>query len=105
MFNLTSRSPDGQLDRPTESGTNGAAKYPQVDWSALVARVQSGDSAGMEQLYALFSRGLRFCLQRQLGLENAEDKMHDTFLIVVKAIQQGEIREPERLMGFVRTVM
>lgn len=31
--------------------------------------------------------------------------MHDTFLIVVQAIRKGELREPERLMGFVRTVV
>ena len=31
--------------------------------------------------------------------------MHDVFLVVVHAIQRGELREPERLMGFVRTVV
>jgi RNA polymerase sigma-70 factor (ECF subfamily) len=34
-----------------------------------------------------------------------EDKVHDTFLIVVNAIRRGDLREPERLMGFVRTVV
>ncbi len=28
---------------------------------------------------------------------------YDTFVVVVQAIQRGELREPERLMGFVRT--
>jgi len=31
--------------------------------------------------------------------------VHDTFVIVVQAIRKGELREPERLMGFVRTVV
>lgn len=31
--------------------------------------------------------------------------MHDTFLIVLNAIERGELREPERLMGFVRTLV
>jgi DNA-directed RNA polymerase specialized sigma24 family protein len=31
--------------------------------------------------------------------------LHDSFLIVVQAIQRGELREPERLMGFVRTIV
>ncbi len=59
----------------------------------------------MEQLYAVFARGVRFYLCRQIGPEELDDRVHDTFLIVVQAIQRGELREPERLMGFVRTVV
>jgi RNA polymerase sigma-70 factor (ECF subfamily) len=59
----------------------------------------------MEELYRLFSRGIRFYLCRQLGAQELEDKVHDAFLIVVQAIRRGELREPERLMGFVRTVV
>jgi RNA polymerase sigma-70 factor, ECF subfamily len=44
-------------------------------------------------------------LCRQLGPQELEDKVHDTFLIVVNAIRRGDLREPERLMGFVRTVV
>jgi RNA polymerase sigma-70 factor, ECF subfamily len=76
-----------------------------VDWAGLVAQVQAGDDAGMEQLYKLFSRGIRYYLCRQLGPQELEDKVHDTFLIVVNAIRRGDLREPERLMGFVRTVV
>jgi len=59
----------------------------------------------MEQLYAVFSRGVRFYLCRQLGPEELEDRVHDTFLIVVQAVRRGELRDPNRLMGFVRTVV
>jgi len=31
--------------------------------------------------------------------------VHDLFLIVTQSIQSGELREPERLMGYVRTVV
>jgi DNA-directed RNA polymerase specialized sigma24 family protein len=31
--------------------------------------------------------------------------VHDIFLIVAQAIRGGELREPERLMGYVRTVV
>ena len=31
--------------------------------------------------------------------------MHDCFVIVTQAIQNGDLREPERLMGYVRTVV
>ena len=74
-------------------------------WAALVERVKTGDDRGMEELYALFSKGVRFYLCRQLGPQELDDKVHDTFLVVVQAIQKGDLREPERLMGFVRTVV
>jgi len=76
-----------------------------IDWPALVARIHKGDNSGMEELYRLFARGIRFYLCRQLGMQELDDKVHDTFLIVVQAIQRGDLREPERLMGFVRTVV
>ncbi|HUA20644.1 MAG TPA: sigma-70 family RNA polymerase sigma factor [Bryobacteraceae bacterium] len=77
----------------------------RVDWSALVRRIQDGDDSAMGELYESFARGIRFYLCRQLGPQELDDKVHDTFLIVVQAIRRGELREPERLMGFVRTVV
>ena len=75
------------------------------NWPELVESIQKGERSGMEELYRVFSRGVRFYLCRQLGPQDLDDKVHDTFLIVVQAIQKGELREPERLMGFVRTVV
>ena len=76
-----------------------------VEWSVLVEQIRTGQDIGMEHLYKLFSRGIRYYLCRQLGPQELEDKVHDTFLIVVNAIRRGDLREPERLMGFVRTVV
>ena len=59
----------------------------------------------MEELYRIFSRGIRFYLCRQLGPQDLDDRMHDCFLVVIQAIRKGELREPERLMGFVRTIV
>ena len=88
---------------PAEKTTRSG--FTAVDWSVLVAQIKAGEDAGMEQLYKLFSRGIRYYLCRQLGPQELEDKVHDTFLIVVNAIRRGDLREPERLMGFVRTVV
>ena len=76
-----------------------------IDWPLLVQQIKAGSDEGMEQLYKLFSRGIRYYLCRQLGPQELEDKVHDTFLIVVNAIKRGDLREPDRLMGFVRTVV
>lgn len=86
---------------------NGGAAQPQngIQWEQVVEQIRQGSPAGMELLYRIFARGVRFYLCRQLGPQELDDKVHDTFLIVVQAIQRGELREPERLMGFVRTVV
>jgi RNA polymerase sigma-70 factor, ECF subfamily len=88
-----------------ESGADDGDRSATIDWPELVTRIKSGDESGMEDLYRLFGRGIRFYLCRQLGLQELDDKVHDTFLIVVQAILRGDLREPERLMGFVRTVV
>ncbi len=59
----------------------------------------------MEELYAVFGKGIRYFLLRNLGPGDLDDKVHDCFLIVAQAIRNGDLREPERLMGYVRTVV
>jgi RNA polymerase sigma-70 factor (ECF subfamily) len=81
------------------------AMPPADQWAGLVERIRLGDPDGLEVLYRHFSKGVRYFLFRQLGLQELEDKVHDTFLIVVDAIIRGELREPDRLMGYIRTVV
>jgi RNA polymerase sigma-70 factor (ECF subfamily) len=76
-----------------------------AEWVDLVERIRTGQIDGMAELYRLFSRGIRFYLCRQLGPQELDDKVHDTFVVVVQAIRKGELREPQRLMGFVRTIV
>jgi RNA polymerase sigma factor (sigma-70 family) len=101
-------------DPETESGETEAADEQAQEtglvetpnnWSELVERIRQEDPTGMEELYRIFARGIRFYLCRQLGPQELDDRVHDTFLIVVQAIRRGDLREPERLMGFVRTVV
>src|SRR5882672_2288065 len=89
------------LVTPTEVAHEGSGE----NWLGLVESIKNGERSGMEELYRVFSRGVRFYLCRQLGPQDLDDKIHDTFVIVVEAIRNGELREPERLMGFVRTIV
>ncbi|MCC6294088.1 MAG: sigma-70 family RNA polymerase sigma factor [Bryobacterales bacterium] len=98
-----SRPASPQTPAPQSESPPPAGLYSR--WTELVQRIQSGDQSGMEELYKVFSRGIRYYLCRQLGPQELDDKVHDAFLIVVQAIQRGELREPDRLMGFVRTVV
>lgn len=74
-------------------------------WADLVRGVQAGDPARIQELYDIFSKGVRFQLCRQLGPQDLDDRVHDIFLIIMQSIQRGDLREPERLMGYVRTVV
>jgi RNA polymerase sigma-70 factor (ECF subfamily) len=100
---------EGVQGSDPDSTTTPVAPSPEVDayagWVDLVERIRTGQTDGMAELYLLFSKGIRFYLCRQLGPQELEDKIHDTFLVVVHAIRRGELREPQRLMGFVRTVV
>ena len=82
-----------------------AGKYSEQSWSGLVERIRSGDPSAMEELYAVFAKGVRYYLWRQLGPQDLDDKVHDIFLIIAQSIQRGELREPDRLMGYVRTIV
>jgi len=75
------------------------------DWGRLVERIRSGDQDAMADLYEVFAKGIRYFLLRNLGPDELDDKLHDCFLAVAQAIQNGDLREPERLMGYVRTVV
>ena len=97
--------------KSADPGANAPPEMPVCEgeayaaWAILVDRIRRGETDGMEELYQLFSKGIRFYLCRQLGPQELEDKVHDTFVVVVQAIRRGDLREPERLMGFVRTIV
>jgi RNA polymerase sigma-70 factor, ECF subfamily len=75
-----------------------------ASFAGLIKRVQEGDDRGMAELYEYLSAGLRPYLARQLRAQDFHDKIHNIFLDVVVAIRRGQLREPERLMGFARTI-
>lgn len=81
------------------------SQQQEVDWSGVVNRIRQGDPGGEEVLYRTLAGGARFFLQRRLGTQDVEDRVHDLFLTVVNTIRRGELQYPERLMGFVRTLL
>jgi DNA-directed RNA polymerase specialized sigma24 family protein len=77
----------------------------QPNWTDLVDRIRHDESSALEELYRIFSKGMRYYLHRQLGPQDLDDRVHDCFLIVAQAIRRGELRDPERLLGFARTIV
>ena len=88
-----------------EADREDALSDASESWTKLVIRLQQGDPSAMAELYQVFSKGIRFYLCRQVGTQELDDRVHDAFLVVVQSIQRGELRDPRRLMGFVRTVV
>jgi RNA polymerase sigma-70 factor (ECF subfamily) len=73
-------------------------------WAEIVEKIRSDDESGVEELYSALCDGARSKLFRLVGPQSDEDRLHEVLVIVMEAIRTGELRDPQRLMGFVRTV-
>lgn len=70
--------------------------------SALVARIVAGDQAAEEELVHRYSRGVAAVLRQATGDRCiSEDLSQDTFALVIEKLRRGELRDPERLPGFI----
>ncbi len=70
----------------------------------LVARIQAGDRAAESEFVARFSHGLLLMLRRLAQNPALADDLHqETLALVLEKIRRGEIREPEKLAGFIRS--
>jgi len=71
----------------------------------LVRRIRSGDPRAEEELVARFGEGLTFLLRRWTrGHSDAEDLYQETFRLALEKVRRGEVRDPERLAGFLRSL-
>lgn len=71
----------------------------------LVRRIASGDPAAEAELVERFSRAVSFLLRRLARDEAmAEDLYQETFRLVIEKVRAGELREAERLPGFVSSM-
>lgn len=81
-----------------------AAEAPDDTAAGLVRRIQAGDPAAESELVARFGRGLLLMLRRLAqNSALADDLYQETFALVLGKIRHGEVREPERLAGFLRS--
>src|SRR5271155_4926387 len=94
-----------EVDTGSRNPVRGNGENTVEDWANVVERIREGDQKAVEELYRVFSRGIRYYLCRQLGPQDLDDRVHDCFLVVIQAIRRGELRDPERLMGFARTIV
>jgi RNA polymerase sigma-70 factor (ECF subfamily) len=76
-----------------------------VDLAGLASRIASGDRSAEEELVRLYSRGVTVLL-RSITRDRllAEDLYQETFRICFDKIRRGELREPEKLSGFICSI-
>jgi RNA polymerase sigma-70 factor (ECF subfamily) len=84
----------------------GAAKTDTGEsWATtVVCRIQRGEARGIQDLYDILSEGACAGLLRRADPQSQEDRLHEILVIVVEAIRSGQLRDPDRLMGFIWTV-
>jgi RNA polymerase sigma-70 factor (ECF subfamily) len=74
-------------------------------WDRIVADISAGDPGAQQALYDAFAPGLRlFLLHHLRRMEEVEDRLHDIFVKAVSAIREGQLRQPGRIAGFLRTI-
>jgi len=71
----------------------------QID---LVSRIRAGDRQAEAELVERYSRGVMIIIRREVhDTVDVEDLHQEGFRIVLEKIRRGDVREPERLSGFV----
>jgi RNA polymerase sigma-70 factor (ECF subfamily) len=68
----------------------------------LVSRIRAGDQQAETQLVERYSDGVKYIIRRETGSASiADDLYQETFRIALEKIRRGDVREPEKLSGFV----
>jgi DNA-directed RNA polymerase specialized sigma24 family protein len=50
-------------------------------------------------------KSVRYRFIKEFGkFELAEDKIHDTYVLVLEAIRKGNVTDPERFIGYIQTI-
>ncbi|HEX5718994.1 MAG TPA: sigma-70 family RNA polymerase sigma factor [Thermoanaerobaculia bacterium] len=73
------------------------------DPAALVERIRAGDPGAEAELVTRYGNGLSYLLRKITGNPvMSEDLLQETFRVALRRVRAGELREPEKLGGFLR---
>lgn len=67
----------------------------------LVERILAGNTRAEEELVARYSRGVSHVISANGGQLEVEDLCQKTFKLALEKLRRGELREPEKLSGFI----
>jgi RNA polymerase sigma-70 factor, ECF subfamily len=68
----------------------------------LVSRIRAGDRRAEEELVGRYSRGVAIIIRHEVRQAAvAADLTQETLRIALEKIRRGDLREPEKLSGFI----
>ena len=68
----------------------------------LVRLIMAGDQLAEKELVQRYSRGMSIIIRHRVKNEaDVEDLCQETFRIALEKIRRGDVREPEKLSGFI----
>lgn len=71
----------------------------------LVSRIQAGDRQAEDELVRRYARGVSVIIARAGGDKSmVEDVCQDTLRLAIEKVRRGEVREPDRLSGFIASL-
>ena len=71
----------------------------------LVSRIRAGDEQAEAELVERYSRGMAIIIRREVrDSAIAEDLAQEVFLIALEKIRRGDVRQPEKLSGFMSSI-
>lgn len=89
----------------TEQGGNVTKGTDERDWHERVRRIIAGDAIAKAELVRDYKDGIAIIIARIVRNPSLkEDIAQETFRIAIEKIENGDLREPERLSGFITSI-
>lgn len=76
-----------------------------VNYGAMIELVMAKDPRGEELLYKALTKGLRYLAIRQVGIDDADECVNDTFIALLMKVREGALAEPSALLSYARTIL
>ena len=94
-------SPMVQLE--ASRAESGHGQIPDCSWTALCEHIRAEHPEALGEFYRRF-KSRRYIFFRHVDVADAEDTFHQCYLEVLDQIKRGNVREPERMEGFIAVV-
>jgi RNA polymerase sigma-70 factor (ECF subfamily) len=77
----------------------------ETEWLNWLQRITRGDADAEEELVHRYKDGIAIIINRIVRSESdTEDLSQETFRIALEKIRDGEVREPDRLSGYICSI-
>lgn len=92
----------GEGRRLNGQGVNMVKAVDKTDWLEWLGRITAGEADAEAEMVRRYKDGIAVIISGIVHNESlAEDLSQETFKIALEKIRDGDVREPERLSGFI----